>query len=204
MKLVSACGKYSPWKQQGMESWLYLGDAQREEFQAFECGCKWQASKNVHVSCLGVQRRQTHFKKTKPQKSVWYKGPERCPGFMYSLLVKCSFLKSVCVCFYFLFSRGVDVVMLPGAVMLCAIQVVVRQCLICIVELTNELWHWSCFSWETEVETDGGQEKLREIERSFVCVCVCFIFFPLKEHLWFRSQGEWGGNSYHLHLWKRK
>lgn len=60
---------------------------------------------------------------------------------MYSLLVKCSFLKSVCVCvcFYFLFSRGVDVVMLPGAVMLCAIQVVVRQCLICIVELTNEL-----------------------------------------------------------------
>lgn len=49
------------------------------------------------------------------------------------------FKKCVCVCFYFLFSRGVDVVMLPGAVMLCAIQVVVRQCLICIVELTNEL-----------------------------------------------------------------
>lgn len=160
-----------------MESWLYLGDAQREEFQAFECGCKWQASKNVHVSCLATQGSKEDRRVSKnqtPKISLIQRVPKA--GFMYSLLVKCSFLKSVCVFLLsFLFSRGVDVVMLPGAVMLCAIQVVVRQCLICIVELTNELWHWSCFSWETEVETDGGQEKLREIERSFVCVCVLFF-----------------------------
>lgn len=49
------------------------------------------------------------------------------------------FKKCVCVLLSFLFFRGVDVVMLPAAVMLCAIQVVVRQCLICIEELTNEL-----------------------------------------------------------------
>lgn len=203
MKLVSACGKYSPWKQQGMESWLYLGDAQREEFQAFECGCKWQASKNVHVSCLATQGSKEDRRISKNQTpKISLIQRSRKMSWVHVFTVSQVQLFKKCVCFYFLFSRGVDVVMLPGAVMLCAIQVVVRQCLICIVELTNELWHWSCFSWETEVETDGGQEKLREIERSFVCVC--FIFFPLKEHLWFRSRGEWGGNSYHLHLWKRK
>ena len=44
--------------------------------------------------------------------------------------------------------------------------------LICIEELTNELWHWSSFSWETEVETDGVKEKVREIER---CVFLSFL-----------------------------
>lgn len=178
MKLVSACGKYSPWKQQGMESWLYLGDAQREEFQAFECGCKWQASKNVHVSCLATQGSKEDRRISKnqtPKLSLIQRSRKMSWVHVFTVSQVQLFKKCVCVCFYFLFSRGVDVVMLPGAVMLCAIQVVVRQCLICIVELTNELWHWSCFSWETEVETDGGQEKLREIERSFVCVCVLFF-----------------------------
>lgn len=46
-------------------------------------------------------------------------------------------LKGVCVVFSAF--QGVDVVVLPAAVVLFAVQVVVRRSLICIEELTNEL-----------------------------------------------------------------
>lgn len=36
--------------------------------------------------------------------------------------------------------------------------------LIWIEVMTNELWHWSSSSWETEVEFDGVKEKVRKIE----------------------------------------
>lgn len=57
-------------------------------------------------------------------------------GVLFYTRVQIS--KGVCVC-VFRFFGGVDVVTLPVAVMLFALQVVVRRFLICIEELTNEL-----------------------------------------------------------------
>lgn len=110
IKLVSACGKYSPWMQQGNgKAEFYLGDAQNEESQTLD------------VHCLSEWMPEAF--KQGGKAPVCYRAPEKCSGFICCLWHKSSF----CTCVYFLVFRGVDVVTVPAAVMLFAVQVVVTR-----------------------------------------------------------------------------
>lgn len=189
-----------------MESWLYLGDAQREEFQAFECGCKWQASKNVHVSCLATQgsKEDRRVSKNQTPKIILIQRSRKM-SWVHVFTVSQVQLFKKCVCVFTLFSFFQR----------CRCCHAARSgYVMCHTGSRQAVFNLYCGTdkWVMTLELfllgDRSRNRWRAREtkrdREKFCVCVCFIFFPLKEHLWFRSRGEWGGNSYHLHLWKRK
>lgn len=155
IKLVSACGKYSTWMQQGDGKAEFVWEMHRVR------------SFKPSVSTVMLNDCQRRPNKGGVGASVWYKAPEKCPGFICCLWHKYSFSTlCVCMCVFSGFQGCRCCHAASSGYVIC--RTGSRQtALICIEKSTNELWHWSCFSWETEEGSDRVKEKVREIEVVF-------------------------------------
>lgn len=169
--------------QWGTESWIYLRDAQKAGVSNLRSSlCDMPPNGHNLVEWLPGWEKEEE-KKRAPVWCVWKVSRVHvCQGYKGRFV----FLKvSMCVCVFSGFQRCRSCH--PASSGYVNSHTGSRQApLICIEVMTNELWHRSSSSWETEVEFDGVKEKVRKIEMRF------FSFSPILQ---FHSWDECMGNS---------